>query len=266
MTPRQRRQRIRRWITAAVLVALYGLAALIAPRIADGMLFHPSAGTMEMPPGGFYIPQSNGEKLAAVYLPNPSARSTLWYFHGNAETISDAMPRLQAYQKIGFAVFALEYPGYGRSDGWPSEASIYASSRTALSYLEKELKTPSSQIVLYGRSLGGGPAVELAAHENVKGLVLESAFKSAYRIMTHWGVLPFDRFENIRKMPNVRCQVLIIQGRSDGVVPFSHGQALLDEVRSRKSHLWVDGAGHNNVLELAGDEYWKALREFEQGL
>lgn len=266
MTPRQRRQRNRRLIAAAVVLVLYGLAALIAPRIADDMLFHPGYGSMAVPPGGFFIEQANGEKLSAVYLPNPAARFTLWYFHGNAETIADAMPRLQALHDFGFAVFAVDYPGYGRSEGWPSEASFYAASRTALEYLEKELKTPPQRLVLYGRSVGSGPAVEVAAHEDVKGLVLESAFTSAFRTMTRWRLLPNDRFENLRKIPNVRCPVLIMQGRDDRVVPFYHGEALLAAVPGRKSHLWVDLAGHNDVLEYAGENYWNALREFERSL
>ncbi len=266
MTPRQRRQRNRRLIAVAVLIALYGLAALIAPRIADGMLFHPGYGSMAVPPGGFYIPQADGKKLSAVYLPNPQARFTLWYFHGNAETIADKMPRLRAFHDLGFAVFSVDYPGYGLSEGWPSEASIYAASQTALTYLGKDLETPPHRLVLYGRSVGGGPAVELAAHENVRGLILESAFTSAFRTMTHWGVLPRDRFQNIKKLPNVRCPVLIMQGREDRVVPFSHGEALLAAVTGRKSHLWVDLAGHNDVIEYAGDAYWKTVREFERGL
>lgn len=266
MTPKQRRSRIRWLFAGLTLLAFYGVIALKAPSTADRMLFHPSYGSMPVPSGGFFIPQADGKKLSAVYLPNPQARFTLWYFHGNAETIADTMPRLRAFHDLGFAVFSVDYPGYGLSEGWPSEESIYAASRTAFAYLETELKTPPPRIVLYGRSLGGGPAVEVAAHEPVAGLVLESAFTSAFRTVTHWGVLPFDRFQNINKIPNVRCPVLIMQGREDRVVPFSHGEALLAAAPGRKSHLWVDLAGHNDVIEYAGESYWNALREFIRGL
>jgi fermentation-respiration switch protein FrsA (DUF1100 family) len=249
-----------------VLAVVYGLAAGLANVVSDGMLFHPEYGSHVLPPGGFFIRGKEGAKLSAVYLPNPAARLTLWHFSGNAEDLGDVTPRLQALRQQGFAVFAVDYPGYGFSQGRPTEPEIYAATQTAFAYLRDELKVSPQRLVLHGRSLGGGPAVDLAAREPVAGLIVESAFMSAYRVMTHWPVLPGDKFRNLRKMNSVRCPVLVIHGREDRVVPFAHGEALLAAVPGRKAHLWVDLAGHNDVLPWAGDAYWQAIRNFARDL
>lgn len=260
----------RRWLLlriAGYAVGLYLLSAVSACTVADGMLFHPEASTRAKPRGGFILPAKDGSpQLSAVYLPSKDARLTLWYFHGNAEDLGAVMPRLEAYRDLGFNVFAVDYPGYGLSGGKPTEESIYAASRVALDYLRDELKTPPAKLVLYGRSVGGGPAADVASHEPVVGLILESAFTSAYRVVTRWPLLPGDQFQNLRKMTHVRCPVLLIHGREDQVVPFHHGESLLAAVRGRSSHLWVEQAGHNDLLDWAGDRYWQALRDFTQTL
>jgi hypothetical protein len=262
-----RRRGRRRWIGFALAAAaFYGLAALWAHAVSDGMMFHPEYGSRAAPPGGFFIRQTDGTKLSAVYLPKPGARFTLWYFHGNAEDLGDIAPRLQALHKLGFAVFAVDYPGYGLSGGKTNEAGIYASTQAALGHLRDRLKITPPQLVLYGRSLGAGPAIELARREPVAGLVVESAFMSVYRVMTHWPLLPGDKFENLRKLPAVHCPVLVIHGRDDQVVPFMHGEALLAAVTGRRRHLWVDFAGHNDLLQSAGENYWRTLRDFAREL
>lgn len=204
--------------------------------------------------------------LSAVFLPNPSARYTLWYFHGNAEDLGDIEPRLRALRDLGFAVFAYDYPGYGRSGGRPSERSITQASRAALVHLRQVHGVTPERIVAYGRSLGGGPAIELAVNEPVAGLILQSAFTSVYRVMTRWPLLPFDKFENLRKIDRVRCPVLVMHGRDDEVVPFYHGEALFAAIRAPKAHLWSDRAGHNDFEWIEAEAYWSALRKFAAGL
>jgi len=79
--------------------------------------------------------------------------------------------------------------------------------------------------------------------------------------MTQVRLMPFDRFVNLEKMPRLKCPVLVIQGTADEVIPFSHGQKLFAAAPEPKRRLWVEGAGHNNLLETAGETYWQALRE-----
>jgi fermentation-respiration switch protein FrsA (DUF1100 family) len=244
------------------LAGLYAAVAGIAHAMADSMLFQPSYGSFHEPTGGLRIKTKDGE-LSALYLPNPAAKYTLWYFHGNAEDLGDIQPKLEALRGMGYAVFAYDYPGYGLSTGTPSEKKIYESTQRALEYLRETHALRPEQLVLYGRSLGGGPAVELATREPVAGLILESAFMSAYRVMTRWRLLPFDKFENLRKIKNVHCPVLVMHGTEDRVVAFVHGEKLFAEANEPKQKFWVQGAGHNNLTTVAGPLYRDAVMAFK---
>lgn len=250
----------------AVVILFYAVVVVSTHFVSGGMMFLSGYGSRRAPDGMIRIPLANGGSLAALYLPNPTAKHTLWFFHGNAEDLGDLEPFLREMHRRGFAVFAVDYPGYGLSTGTPSEPAIYAATNAAARYLQDELHVPLARTILYGRSLGGGPAVELAANERVAGLVLQSAFMSAYRTMTLWRLLLFDKFENLRKLPRVTCPVLVMHGRADEVVSFAHGEALFAVAPGPKSHLWVDGAHHNDFISVAGEHYWQALQDFSQSL
>ncbi|MBI2515906.1 MAG: alpha/beta hydrolase [Opitutae bacterium] len=251
---------------ALLLLGLYAAVVVLAYFYSDSVMFQPDYGSRRAPEDMRRIPLPGGGSLAALYLPNPTAKHTLWFFHGNAEDLGDLEPFLREMHRRGFAVFAVDYPGYGLSSGAPSERSVYAATDAAARYLQSELKVPLARVILYGRSLGGGAAVELATHEPVAGLVLQSAFTSSYRVMTGRRLLPFDKFENLRKLPRVTCPVLVMHGRDDEVIPFAHGEALLAAAPGRKSHLWVDGAHHNDFTEVTGERLWQALRDFSEQL
>lgn len=102
----------------------------------------------------------------------------------------------------------------------------------------------------------------LAAYVLLAGLVLESSFTSAFRVVTRWPLLPGDRFRNLALLRTVRCPVLVIHGRRDAIVPFYHGRTLYRAAPEPKRHLWVDGAGHNDVWYVAGESYARAVRDF----
>ncbi|MBI3884580.1 MAG: alpha/beta hydrolase [Opitutae bacterium] len=255
------------WLVRSLVLLGAGAAlTAIAHLVSGRLMFLPDYGSRRAPEGMIRIPSVGGGSLAALYLPNPAAKHTLWFFHGNAEDLGDLEPFLHEMHRRGFAVFAVDYPGYGLSTGTPSESAVYEATDTAARYLQDTLRVPPARTILYGRSLGGGPAVELAAHERVAGLVLQSAFMSAYRTMTRWRLVPFDKFENLRKLPRLTCPILVMHGREDEVVSFAHGEALAAAAPGPKSHLWVDGAHHNDLVDFAGERYWHALREFSRRL
>ena len=255
---------IRRLLQSLLIV--YAIVVVCAHFYSNDVLFQPRYGSRAEVDGMRYIRQADGSSLAAIYLPNSAAKYTIWFFHGNAEALGDLEPFLRAMHSHGFAVFAFDYPGYGRSSGVPSEQAIYTATAIASSYLRDTLRIPSGNIVAYGRSLGGGPAVELAVREQLAGLVLQSAFTSVYRVMTHWPLLPFDKFENLRKLPRVSCPVLVMQGKLDRVVPFDHGSALYEAVAGKRMSLWIDEAGHNNLVQVAGSRHWESLKQFTEAL
>ena len=248
----------------ALTLGLYVLVTLGARVIAPSMLFRPELASRNEVAGAITLALPDGTRVQALHLPNPQAVFTLWYFHANAVDLWSMTARLRQLHDLGFAVFAVEYPGYGRSTGMPSEDSLYAAARVARSYLRGQLGVPAARTIAYGASLGGGPAVQMAVEERLGGLVLQSAFMSAYRVMTRWPLFAGDRFENLKKMGRVTCPVLVIHGRQDEVVPFYHGEALYASASEPKRHLWVDAAGHNDLLEVAWEPYQEALRKFSE--
>lgn len=249
-------------IALGVAVGGYAVLLVAAHLLVDRALFHPDHGSRRAPEGLRKIRADDGNEIAVMHLPNPEARHTLWFFHGNAETLGDLEPFLHELRRRGFAVIAFDYPGYGQSTGRPTEASVHASARAVGKYLREELRVPAERTLLYGRSLGGGPAVQQALENRPAGLVLQAAFTSAFRVVTQRRILPGDRFGNLEKMPGVACPVLVIHGTADEVIPRSHGEKLLAAAGGPARSLWVPGAGHNNLIEVAGETYWKALREF----
>jgi fermentation-respiration switch protein FrsA (DUF1100 family) len=247
-----------------IAIGVAMLAGICGHCAAASLIYHPEVGSHRAPAGMQKLPDASGGEIAVVYLPNPEARFTVWYFHGNAEDLGDIEPTLVALRAAGFAVFACDYPGFGFSTGKPSEASLYAAARIARRYLRETLKVPPERTLLYGRSLGGGPAVQMAVEERVGGLVLQSAFMSLFRVATRWKILPFDQFENLRKIARINCPVLVMHGRDDEVIAFRHGEALFAAAREPKRQLWVPLAHHNDFVAVAGESYWRALREFSE--
>lgn len=252
-----------------VVVLLYAVFAAFAWFASDRMIFLPPTPPSYTPTRLpiVLVPGENGASIATLYLPNPSARLTVLYSHGNAEDLGHVAPLLEEYRRAGFAVLAFDYRGYGASTGGPPTAHGATRDMEAVyHHAVSTLGIPPSRIVLHGRSVGSGPATELAARLPIAGLVIESGFVSAFRVMTRVSLLPFDRFHNLRHVRNVRCPVLVIHGREDEVIPWSHGQRLFDAANEPKTALWVDGAHHNDVLLVAAPRYWAALQAFGESV
>ena len=252
-------------IIAVLAVAYLGLMAF-AWLMADSLIFPAPPATYTDAPDQPKLPSPDGNKITAVYLSNPSASHVLLFSHGNKMDLGKAEERLRAYQAHGWAVFAYDFPGYGTSTGQPSEAGCYAALASAYAYLTTLKGIPPQKIVLYGLSLGSGATVDLASREPVAGIILEGAFLSAFRVVTHWKLLPWDRFENINKIGKVRAPLLSIHAREDHTVPFRHGKLLHAAHPGPKQHLWVAGAHHNNILEADPAGYWDALDKFRRSL
>lgn len=209
---------------------------------------------------------ADGTTISAIHIRNPAAKYTILFSHGNGEDIGRNLPCLREMADHGFSVFAYDYHGYGTSEGKPSEDAAYLDIDAAYEYLTGSLQVPPDRILVHGRSIGGGPSVDLATRKKVAGLILESTFTSAFRTVTRIPLLPGDKFRNIDKIGRVICPVLVIHGRRDGVVPFSHGQQLYDAAKGQKQCLWIDTAGHNDCLIEAGEAYYKALVDFASSI
>ena len=250
------------------IAIIYALIMLFAFFCSKPMIFPaPAASYDPSLPGLRYIPLSSGQ-ITAFYLEaeQGDAPYTLLYSHGNAEDIGTQLPILKEYASNGWNVLIYDYPGYGLSNGSPSEEAVIASAEAAYQYLIHELNIPADKIVLYGRSLGGGPTIDLASRFENAGVILECTFTSIFRVVTRVAILPWDIFKNIDKIQDIKTPLLIFHGDKDIVVPFSHGQKLYDKAIEPKKNIWINGGGHNNLIELMGKKYWDELQTFRNKL
>lgn len=247
------------------LSLLYAALWFVGLFLSDSMMF-PLPPNNYAIPGLVRLPLKTGGYVEALHLANPAARHTLLYSHGNGEDLETILPRLEQYVSRGFSVMAYEYPGYGRSPGKSNENTVTASIDAAYAYLTAEGRAAPAEIVIYGRSMGSGPSVDLAAREPAAGLILEGGYVSAFRVVTRLPLLPWDKFANARKLPRVRCPVFVMQAENDEVVGYWHGPRLFAAANEPKSYWRVEGAGHNDLIDAAGGSYWRKLGAFAASL
>lgn len=250
-----------RVIRSALLI--YILVTVSVYFISDGMIFLPQPASYMNSEEIIRIPVTYEESISAIFLEaNDQNAPVIMYIHGNAEDIGHIRPILEDIRSQSFHVFAYDYRGYGTSDGKSSVKNAYADADAAFRYLTREMGFDQRNVIIYGRSVGGGSATYLAAENNVAGLVLASTFISAFRVVLPINVFPFDRFPNLKRIRNVNCPVLVMHGKNDGIIPFRHGQMLYEAAPQPRQNLWIDGAGHNDFYAVAGDKYRTALRDF----
>lgn len=252
---------------ATVCGAAYLLLGALTWWYTDRIIFQPQPSTYTVGAGISRVPVTEEDSIAVLWLPNPRARYTILYSHGNAEDLGDLRPFLADLRDAGFSVLAYDYRGYGASSpGTPTESGAYADLAAAYEYLTHDLGTPPERVILHGRSLGGAIASYLASRRPAAGLILESTFVSAFRAAVSRPLFPFDRFATARRLREVDAPVLVIHGKRDEVVPFWHGGALLHAAKPPRSHYWVQDAGHNDLVMAAGPRYWLTLRHFAASL
>jgi fermentation-respiration switch protein FrsA (DUF1100 family) len=211
-------------------------------------------------------------KLHGWYVPGDS-RTTLLWFHGNAGNISHRVDNiLMLNRTLGVNIMIIDYRGYGRSQGSPSENGLYMDAEAAFEFLVSQKGVDSeTELVLFGRSLGAAVAAELAVRHEVRGVILESGFTSvkdmAQRI---YPFLPMGllinaveaRYDTISKIGNVNAPVMVLHGDRDEIVPFELGEELFEAASEPKTFYRIRGAGHNDTYHVGGESYFEALREF----
>jgi len=203
-------------------------------------------------------------RLHAWQVGHGDALVTL-FFHGNAGNLTDREPHFREISAAGSSLLMLDYRGYGKSAGRPTEHGLYTDAAAAYDYLLKAGYRPG-QIVIHGESLGTAVAVDLASRRPCAGVVLEAPFTSARDVaqtvlpvvgpMLIWG------FNSREKIGRVHAPMLFIQGDRDEIIPLRLGQALYAAAREPKSFWAVPGAGHNDIVEVGGKAYGPRLREF----
>lgn len=190
--------------------------------------------------------------VEAWYLP-PLARGArqpaplLLFTHGNGELIDHWPAEFDEPRRWGYGVLLLEYPGYGRSAGKPSEPSITAAAVAAFDWAARQPDIDARRIVAWGRSVGGGAACALIARRPVAAAILESSFTGVAAFARRFGAPGFlvrDRFDNLARVRDFRGPLLILHGASDGEIPPAHAQALAAAAQRAELHLMP--CGHND--------------------
>lgn len=252
-------------IIVGLVLSYIGLL-LYGTMFAERMIFLPPVSGYRDTNSTVKLRSHDGVEISATYLPNPEATYTILFSHGNAEDLGTLAPEMESIRELGFSVFAYDYHGYGTSGGKATEKNAYEDIDAAYDYLTQVLKVPPDRIIAHGRSLGAAVAIDLASRKPLGGLIVESSFVSAFRVVTGYRIFPFDKFRNLDKIGQVSCPVLVIHGRQDEVIPFWHGEQLFEMANEPKTNFWVDGAGHNNLKPVAGTQYVRTLHSFRDSL
>lgn len=224
-------------------------------------------------PEDLWITASDGTKLHAWWIFNPEAKFTFLAFHGNASNIANREGVYEFLRDLPANVLAVEYRGYGHSEGKPSETGLYLDADAAYEFLANTKRVDPKSILSFGQSLGTAVATDLAAHRKVGGLVLEAPLPSASRAASKifWflpglSLLVSSQFDTISKLKKVQAPVLVVQCTRDPVLPFEFGQQVYSAAPSPKHFLWIEGECHEESSLIEPLKYRAALRQFLSSL
>ena len=186
-------------------------------------------------------------------------RPTVIFAHGNAELIDNNAKEFARYREMGINVLVVEFRGYGRSAGSPSQAAIVADFAAARKLIEARPDVDPQRFIYHGRSIGGGVVCALAEEHEPAAMILESPFLSVKRMANRRGFPSFlvlDPFDNEAVVPKLACPVLIMHGRRDSIIPFSDGQRL-SQLAKRGTFVAYD-CDHNDLPPDRID-YWRRI-------
>jgi len=262
-------------IARVVLVALL-LVILLIRVFEDRMVFFPEpARDSDQTPAqagvqveDVFITTADGVKIHCWWADTPGAQRTILYFHGNAGNLSGRLPTIGWLQQLPANVLAVDYRGYGKSEGQPTEDGVYRDGEAAYNYLVNERKIPPEQIVVLGQSLGTTVAVHVASKKPVAAVVLEAGFPSAKRVVQVamrlpgvWLIMRSD-FNSARKLKDVRAPVLVAHCRQDPVIPFVLGEELYAAANQPNRFIAYPGDCHEPLYQADPRDYAARLRAF----
>ncbi|MCR4338114.1 MAG: alpha/beta hydrolase [Candidatus Omnitrophica bacterium] len=215
------------------------------------------------------IKTEDGVSLHGWWVPSiriPPSKTTVLFLHGNAGNIGDRTEKIMALNHLGVHVLIIDYRGYGASQGTPSETGLYRDAKAAFDWLRQRPENGDHKIIVYGESLGGAVAIDLATHRSVDGLILDSTFPCAEDVAKI--VAPFVpsfllsmKFDSLQKIENVKVPKLFMHSPADEVIPFALGWKLYEKAPMPKEFVEL-GGGHNDWYIASGEDIWDAIEKF----
>ena len=213
---------------------------------------------------------SDGVELSGWSLLKNSSRGTILFCHGNAGNIADRLQYLRIFHGMGFDIFIFDYRGYGNSGGKTTEKGTYLDVEAALNYLVQKRNVSENEVILYGRSLGGAAAINVAQVHTPKMLIIDSSFASYEKIASDVlnslflpvpvKILARFEYDSIELVRKISCPVLVIHSGNDEVIPYYHGEELFKNANEPKEFLTISGT-HNEGF-LSSDNYEAGLENF----
>ena len=196
-----------------------------------------------------YFKTEDGVKLNGWFVKASEDAPVMIFFHGNAGNISGRLGRIDVFHRMGISVFIIDYRGFGLSEGVPTEQGMYLDAQAAFDYLNTREDVDQSKVFVYGVSLGGAAAVDLASKREVNGLIIDSSFSSGADMakIIFPGVPSFlirTKMDNLNKIRNIKAPKLIIHSTEDRTVPYELGRKLFDAASEPKKFLKIVG-NHN---------------------
>jgi fermentation-respiration switch protein FrsA (DUF1100 family) len=263
------------WKVALFLILGYAALVGVVWFAQDSLLYFPNMGREHAATPAAHglayedlsLRTEDGEMLHAWWLPVTKARGTVLLFHGNAGNISHRIEYARMFRELGYSTLLVDYRGYGKSTGRPSEEGTYRDATAAWQWLTVTRGVPEREIVVFGESLGGAVACWLAQRQPVRALVLASTFTSVPDMAAQvYGFLPVRlisrfKYDTRECLPHVKAPVLVIHSPRDDIIPYAHGRKLYEAAREPKEFLEIAG-GHNDGFVFTRAEWAKALGAF----
>ncbi|PHS56923.1 MAG: alpha/beta hydrolase [Sulfurimonas sp.] len=205
-------------------------------------------------------------KLHAWYIPKKGAKTTLLFLHGNGGNISHRLDSIKIFNSLEMNVFIFDYRGYGNSEGETNEQNTYDDARSAWNYLLNNKKIKAEDIIIFGRSLGGTIAANLASSLKAKAIILESTFTTAKEFASDVypfvpGFLVHFTYETTRYLKDINYPILIIHSEDDDIIPFKYAKAIFENANEPKKFVKIKGS-HNYGFLQSKDIYLDALKNF----
>ena len=262
--------------TAGILVLLILGFMLLLASCENRIIYHPQrypAGSWNPEEAGVRVRDvhfraADGTRLHGWYIPASQARGDWLWFHGNAGNITHRLENIRLLRLLRLNIFIFDYRGYGKSEGEPDGRGLSLDARAAYEWLTGEGRAVPDRLFLFGRSLGGVFAIEVAERHPAAGLILESTFTSARDMARrlipplplHWFIR--SRFDSLSRIRHLTLPKLFLHGTRDEVVPYELGRKLFNAAPEPKTFYDIQGAGHNDTPFVGGPAYLAALDRF----
>jgi fermentation-respiration switch protein FrsA (DUF1100 family) len=266
--------RIRRGLIRLLIIAIgtYVALAALLMYFENALVYFPTPARLYWAPPpspdvrDVTLTTSLGEEIHSWWLPYPGSRGALLYLHGNAGNLSQrGQSVLRLHDTLEMSVLIIDYPGFGKSPGAPTEEACYRAADAAYDWLTEQQGIAPGEIVLFGKSLGGGIATHLACQRDHRALALIKTYTTLPDVgasIYPWlpvRLLMRNRFDSLGRIGKCCRPVFVAHGTTDELIPFALGQRLYEAANEPKEFFAMANHGHNDPFP---DEFYTALRAF----